>query len=55
MRLFVLFITVAAAVVGFSKARLLAADEWPQFRGPDGQGHADGAKLPLTWSESEHV
>src|SRR5690606_8459212 len=23
---------------------------WPQFRGPTGQGHADGAELPVTWS-----
>ena len=28
---------------------------WPQFRGPDGQGHADTAELPLTWSETENV
>ncbi len=29
--------------------------QWPQFRGPDGQGHADTSKLPLTWSETENV
>jgi outer membrane protein assembly factor BamB len=34
---------------------LRAADEWPQFRGPDGQGHADATGLPLTWSEEENV
>ena len=28
---------------------------WPQFRGPDGQGHAEAAELPLTWSETENV
>jgi outer membrane protein assembly factor BamB len=29
---------------------------WPEFRGPTGQGIvADGAKLPLTWSENEKV
>lgn len=32
----------------------LAAD-WPQFRGPTGDGVAAGAKLPVTWSESDHV
>jgi outer membrane protein assembly factor BamB len=32
-----------------------STDSWPQFRGPDGQGHAPGAKLALTWSEEEHV
>ena len=30
-------------------------DEWPQFRGPSGQGHTDAPGLPLTWSESENV
>lgn len=29
--------------------------EWPQFRGPGGQGHATARDLPLTWSETENV
>jgi len=33
----------------------LAASDWPQFRGPGGQGQADARGLPLTWSESENV
>lgn len=28
---------------------------WPDFRGPEGQGHAAGAVLPLHWSESKNV
>src|ERR1700686_3872655 len=32
-----------------------AGDDWPQFRGPDGQGHSDSSGVPLTWSETEHV
>jgi outer membrane protein assembly factor BamB len=32
-----------------------SADEWPQFRGPDGQGHAVSADLPITWSEEKNV
>ena len=36
-------------------AHLQAADEWPQFRGPDGQGHTDATELPLTWSETENI
>jgi outer membrane protein assembly factor BamB len=32
-----------------------ATGNWPQFRGPDGQGHAGDAELPLRWSEREHV
>jgi outer membrane protein assembly factor BamB len=35
--------------------RQLFADDWPQFRGPDGQGHSDEKALPLTWSETENV
>ncbi len=34
---------------------LSAAEQWPQFRGPAGNGHATGTQLPETWSESEHV
>ncbi len=30
-------------------------DNWPRFRGPHGDGHADAKKLPLTWSETENV
>lgn len=33
----------------------LAKDEWPQFRGPDGSGHAKAVGLPLTWSETQNV
>jgi outer membrane protein assembly factor BamB len=32
-----------------------AADDWPQFRGPRGDGRTDATGLPLTWSETEHV
>jgi hypothetical protein len=28
---------------------------WPQFRGPDGDGHSKARGLPLTWSETNHV
>lgn len=33
------------------------ASEWPQWRGPDGQGHAPANMrgLPLEWSETNHV
>jgi outer membrane protein assembly factor BamB len=32
-----------------------AEENWPQFRGPTGQGHSTATGLPLTWSETEHV
>lgn len=34
---------------------LCQADDWPQFRGPSGQGHANAGDLPLTWSEAQNV
>jgi outer membrane protein assembly factor BamB len=43
--------TYVAALV----AILLLVQDWPQFRGPTGQGHSDEHGLPLTWSETEHV
>jgi outer membrane protein assembly factor BamB len=32
-----------------------SAEDWPQFRGPGGQGHSVERALPLTWSETENV
>ncbi len=32
-----------------------AGDNWPQFRGPTGDGLSDAVGLPLTWSEAENV
>jgi outer membrane protein assembly factor BamB len=31
------------------------ADDWPQFRGPSGQGISSEAGLPLAWSESRNI
>ena len=31
------------------------AEDWPQFRGPDGQGHSSETGLPLRWSETENI
>ena len=28
----------------------LAAEDWPQFRGPGGQGHSSETTAPLVWS-----
>jgi outer membrane protein assembly factor BamB len=32
-----------------------AAQSWPEFRGPGGQGHSSDADVPLEWSESKNV
>lgn len=33
----------------------LEAENWPEFRGPSGQGHYEGKNLPLQWSETKNV
>lgn len=38
-----------------SAATANAADEWPQFRGPDANGHSEATGLPLEWSETKNV
>src|SRR5262249_11857504 len=34
---------------------LFVSQDWPEFRGPTGQGHSDERGLPLTWSETKNV
>jgi len=51
VRLFLL-LAVSAAL---SIPPVWASDEWPQFRGPTGQGLSDAHGLPTTWSESNNV
>ena len=55
MRLFAIALIIAVLSCSAPVSSLQADDEWPQFRGPGGQGHSDAEGLPLTWSESEHV
>ena len=46
-RIGVVLLLLAAPAVG--------AEDWPEFRGPDGQGHSAERGLPAKWSESENV
>src|SRR5688572_4553328 len=39
----------------FLTSSLALASNWPQFRGPHGDGHARTNKVPVTWSESQNV
>lgn len=41
--------------IGLGVGTLTADDEWPQFRGPDGQGHSTATGLPVHWSETENI
>jgi outer membrane protein assembly factor BamB len=43
------------AVVFALLPALRGEDNWPQFRGPRGDGTSDATGLPTTWSESEHI
>ena len=33
----------------------LCSADWPQFRGPDGQGHSDAKGIPIVWSEEKNI
>ena len=33
----------------------LFANSWPQWRGPDGSGHASGNNYPKTWTSEDNV
>lgn len=45
----------AISVLLCGACRPSTAEDWPQFRGPDGQGHSTESALPLNWSETENV
>jgi outer membrane protein assembly factor BamB len=45
---------VAACVLAAS-AGTVATAQWPEFRGPTGQGTSEEQGLPIEWSESRHV
>jgi outer membrane protein assembly factor BamB len=46
---------LAVALFAIAASTAPAALDWPEFRGPGGQGHAPGTGLPLEWSESRNV
>jgi outer membrane protein assembly factor BamB len=43
------------AAVWLCAASVAVHAQWPQFRGPAGQGHSSEQGLPLDWSESRRV
>jgi outer membrane protein assembly factor BamB len=42
-------VTRAAVFIAFAMAAVEACADWPQFRGPRGDGTAEAADLPATW------
>jgi len=52
----VAFMTGLFAVLCLALAvSTVEAQDWPQFRGPDGEGHSSERGLPLEWSETRNV
>ena len=45
-------ILLAALLLGHATVR---AEDWPEFRGPTGQGHYSGKSLPIEWSTTKNV
>ena len=45
----------ASLVVLAAQAAHCLADDWPQFRGPEGQGKSMESDLPTTWSDTENL
>ena len=43
------------ALAGASRAAAEKASDWPQFRGPGGQGVSSDVGLPVTWGEDDGV
>ena len=48
------FSLILSALLGFVSLST-AGENWPQFRGPTGDGMSDATGLPTTFSESENV
>lgn len=48
------FVTLAL-ILSVGLANRARAEDWPQFRGPTGQGHSAAKNLPVKWSATENV
>jgi len=48
---------MTGTIAGFclAVAATLEAANWPQFRGPTGQGHSSETGLPLKWTTTENI
>jgi outer membrane protein assembly factor BamB len=46
---------IAVALLLSCQLPSVTASDWTQFRGPTGQGHAEGSDVPTVWSETENV
>jgi outer membrane protein assembly factor BamB len=46
---------VVCALIAFGVASAKAADDWPQFRGPTGQGLSSAVNVPVEWNDTKNV
>ena len=47
--------TFVLVIASFPLLGSSAENPWPQFLGPEGNGHATAQDLPIQWSESENI
>src|SRR5436309_1986732 len=45
----------ALTVLGLLLGTALGAENWPEFRGPSGQGHFHAGSLPIEWGPDKNV
>jgi outer membrane protein assembly factor BamB len=45
----------AIALLAFAGAALAGESEWPQFRGPTGQGLSSAVNVPIEWNADSHI
>jgi outer membrane protein assembly factor BamB len=44
------YVAITVLAVAFAQTAALAGDNWPQWRGPSGNGLSDSTNLPTTWN-----
>src|SRR5262245_48378862 len=47
--------TIAVVLMGCLLSRVIRAEDWPEFRGPTGQGLSTATGLPTHWTSTENV
>ncbi len=49
------FFFLLVLMTAVATSSISGAENWPQFRGPEGNGHSDAKGLPLIWSETQNI
>ena len=44
-----------AFLLAFCLSSIAHAEDWPDFRGPYGNGHSSETRLPMNWSEKQNI